>query len=153
MIGRYPFELSYGHGLVQFKAPAAFFATMRTNATEDTGEGKVLHDYFHSFPVLSLFDHSYIALNVQTGGAGQAAGSFVHFVNGKGSGYGLGILFVSRFLYRKIFVILVGKIDRANFCAFPAACTFGKIDKTRVVLQTGHKASLIAFKIENFRVG
>ena len=97
---------------------------MGANPAQDTGQRQILHDDFKGLLVFAFLDHVDIALHIQPAGTRQPAGGLVAFVNSKGAGNGLGILFVSRFFRGQTFLILVGQIYGADLGALPAARAF-----------------------------
>ncbi len=120
---------------------------MGADSAQHTGQRKIFHDDFKGLFVLAHLDHVDIALNIQTAGTGQTAGGFVAFVNGKGAGNGLGILFVGRFFRGQAFLILIGQIYGAHLGALSAARAFVKINIAGVFSNPGFKISRFALQV------
>ena len=58
-------------------------------------QGEVLHYDLQGLLILSLAHHLHIPLYIEPGRAGQAARGLIFLLYGKGSGYGLGVFFIS----------------------------------------------------------
>jgi len=62
-------------------------------------------------------------------------------------------LFIGGFADGQTPVEFVGKFDGADLGAITAAGAFGKVYKTRVLLDGGGKATLFTLEINQFRIG
>ena len=71
---------------------------------------------------------------------------------GVGAWNGLSVFLEYGFALRKSFIIFAGAADGANLRTVPAAGTFRKVYKTRLLVNRGCKISWIAIKCFDFRV-
>jgi hypothetical protein len=139
--------------LINIAAAAGVFTPMGANPAQHTGQRKILHDDIQSLLVFAHLDHVDIALHVQTAGTCQAAGGLIAFIDGKSTGYGLGILFIRRFFSGEIFLIFIRKINRADLGTFTAAGALGKINVAGLFADAGLEASRFTVQCEQFAFG
>ena len=120
---------------------------MGTNPAQHTGQRQILHDDFKGLFVLALLDHVDITLDIQPAGTCQTARGLVAFINRKGAGNGLGILFVGRFFRGQAFLILVRQIYGAYLGALTAARAFVKINIAGIFSDAGFEIARLALQV------
>ena len=76
---------------IHFTAAACLFTAVGTNSAQHAGKGQFFHYDLKGFLVLTLFHHLDIPLNIESRGAGQAAGGSVYFLDSVSPGDGLRI--------------------------------------------------------------
>jgi hypothetical protein len=85
--------------------------------------------------------------------AGSFTGCGAPLGDAKRSGDCLWILFKNGFSFRKSFIVLVWKSNWADLGAFAAACAFGKIYETGLLVDFCSEASGLTLKIQKFCIG
>jgi hypothetical protein len=114
-------EFHNGNGLIHFKTTAALFTTMGADAAKHPGERQIPHYDFNGFPVLALFHHLNVTLNVDMSRACFAARGPILFLYGKCPGNGLGIGFVSGLPGCQPQIIFTGANNRTDLYAIPTS--------------------------------
>jgi hypothetical protein len=92
----------------------------------------------------------YISLNIDSRRTCQATGGFIGFLNGKGTGNCLGVLFIGGFAVAESLVVLIGQSNRADFGTVTATGAFGGIDVPGLFGDEGLEIALRAFNFINF---
>jgi hypothetical protein len=92
-------------------------------------------------------------LNIEACGAGQTAGGLVQLLNGKCTGYGLGISLIGGLSVAQTLIILTGQYNRAYVDTITTGRTFGRINKTRGFADSNLEIPFIAFNLLDIGTG
>jgi hypothetical protein len=86
-------------------------------------------------------------LNVEACRAGQIARGLVRLLDGKGTGYGLGISLIGCLPVAQTLIILAGQCHRAYLDAITTCRTFGRINITWGFTDSNLEIPFIAFNL------
>jgi hypothetical protein len=120
---------------------------MRTDPAKHPGQRQIFHDNLQGLFILSLPHHLHIPLNVEACRAGQIARGLVRLLDGKGTGYGLGISLIGCLPVAQTLIILTGQYYRAYVDAITTGRTFGSINKTWGFTDSNLEIPFIAFNL------
>jgi hypothetical protein len=106
---------------------------MMTDAAADGGQGVLFLDEFEGFLIFAFGHKSHVALNGNVGGAGGLTRRGTLFLNGKGSGYRLGIAPVYGAALAQTQIKFIPAHNRTDSNAVATAGALVRINITRLL--------------------